>query len=49
MLQMPRDPHNNRSKGYGFVTFEDFDSMEKAINKVGYNGDVHKGLNTPYC
>lgn len=31
---MPRDPHTSRSKGYGFITFEDFDSMDKAINKV---------------
>eukprot|EP00879_Flechtneria_rotunda_P006570 GHRR01006903.1.p1 GENE.GHRR01006903.1~~GHRR01006903.1.p1 ORF type:complete len:111 (+),score=15.43 GHRR01006903.1:178-510(+) len=33
---LPRDVHNNgRTKGYGFVTFEDFDSMDKAIDKVG--------------
>eukprot|EP00878_Enallax_costatus_P035727 GHUV01039936.1.p1 GENE.GHUV01039936.1~~GHUV01039936.1.p1 ORF type:complete len:208 (-),score=38.64 GHUV01039936.1:220-843(-) len=31
---MPRDPHTSRSKGYGFITFEDFESMDKAINKM---------------
>eukprot|EP00775_Hariotina_reticulata_P009508 gene9508-9672_t len=32
---MPRDHANdNRPKGYGFVTFEDFDSMDKAISKL---------------
>jgi len=35
-LQMPRDHANdNRVKGYGFITYEDFDSMDKAISKVG--------------
>jgi hypothetical protein len=31
--QIPRDPEQ-RIKGFGFVTFEDFDSMDRAIRKV---------------
>jgi RNA recognition motif-containing protein len=31
--QIPRD-HEQRIKGFGFVTFEDFDSMDRAIRKV---------------
>ncbi|KAF6260256.1 hypothetical protein COO60DRAFT_1507563, partial [Scenedesmus sp. NREL 46B-D3] len=30
---IPRDPEQ-RIKGYGFITFEDFDSMDRAIRKV---------------
>jgi hypothetical protein len=33
LLQIPRD-HEQRIKGFGFITFEDFDSMERAIKKV---------------
>lgn len=34
---IPRDPEQ-RIKGFGFVTFEDFDSMDRAIRKV--NGSL---------
>lgn len=43
--QMPRDPHNNnRVKGYGFLTFEDFDSMKRAMDKVGAGYDKFLGF-----
>lgn len=35
-VEMPRDPTggSGRIKGYAFVTFEDFDAMHDAIDKV---------------
>lgn len=34
-----RDPENGTSKGYGFVSYDNFDSSDTAMNSM--NGEFH--------
>ena len=38
-FQIARDPETGKSKGHGFISFDNFDSSDSAIEAM--NGNIH--------